>query len=181
VLVQAEADEALLNLMAGLVDGCILTGEALLRPLQGRVAVYPEALRRAIVRRYGYIDHFWRWEMYLARGNNMPEVYDLFTAVLHRALHLLLAVNRRYFEGWKWMTSMIEQCAIMPPRTLARIQAVYQTPVREGAQILSQIVDETFDLVEYQVEGADIARMRELFHWQRPRWEAAPPLRIPAP
>jgi hypothetical protein len=41
VLVRAQADEALLNLMAGLVDGRILAGEALLRPLQGRVAGYP--------------------------------------------------------------------------------------------------------------------------------------------
>jgi hypothetical protein len=134
-----------------------------------------------VVRRYGYIEHFWRWEMYLARGNNLPEVFDLFTAVLHRALHLLLAVNHRYFGGWKWMTSMVEQCALMPPRTPERIQSIYRTPIQEGAQILSQFVDETFDLVERQVEGTDVTRMRELFHWQRPRWETAPPRRMPIP
>ena len=146
VLVRAQADEALLNLMAGLVDGRILAGEALLRPLQGRVAGYPETLRREVVRRYGYIDHFWRWEMYLARGNNLPEVYDLFTAVLHRALASPPCSQSQLLRGWKWMTSMVEKCAIMPPRTAERIQSIYRSPIQEGAQILSQLVDETIDL-----------------------------------
>jgi len=180
VIDQADADETLLNLMAGLADGDILAGESVIRPLQDRVAPYPDALQQAVVRRYGYIDHFWRWEMYVARGNNVPEVYGLFTTIVHHMVHLILAVNRRYFGGWKWLASMMEQCPLAPDRTMQRIQTIYQIPPCDGAPLLAQLVDDTFDLVERHVVGVDIAGMRGLFHWQRPQWDGPPPRRWPA-
>lgn len=180
VVDQAGADEALLNLMAGIADGHILAGEPVILPLQDRLARYPDALQQAVVRRYGYIDHFWRWEMYAARRNNVPEAYALFTTVVHRVVHLLLAVNRRYFGGWKWLASMVEQCPLAPERAVERIQTIYQVPLREGAPLLAHLVDDTFDLVERHVVGVDVAGMRALFHWQRPQWDGPPPRRWPA-
>lgn len=181
VIDQADADEALLNAMAGLADGHALAGAPVIRPWQDRVATYPDALQRAVVRRYGYIDHFWRWEMYATRGHNLSDAYGHFTTVVRRAAHLILAVNRRYGGDWKWLVPTLEICPLAPEQVAERIQAVYRVPLAEGAAHLAQIVDDTFDLVERHIEGVDVAGMRALFHWQRPQWDSPPPRRWPVP
>jgi hypothetical protein len=179
VVVQSLAEEDLLNLMAGIVDGHILVGADLISPWKDQIAPYPDALQRAVLERYGSIDHFWRWAMYLRRGPNMPELYGMFTTILHHVMHLILAVNRRYFGGWKWIAPTMEHCHRRPDRFMERANALYHVPPQEGAALLAALVDETFDLVERHVVGVDVHGMRALFHWQRPQWSGPPPCRLP--
>lgn len=181
VIGRSQADEDLLNLMAGIVDGHILVGAELIGPWKDRIVSYPDALQRAVLERYGIIDHFWRWEMYLTRGSNLPELYGMFTSILHHVVHLVLAVNRRYFGGWKWLASMMEPCLLIPDRFMERANTLYRVSPQEGAALLAALVDDTFDLVERHVTEVDVRTMRDVFHWQRPQWGGPPPRRLPLP
>ena len=56
------------NLIAGVVQGVPLHHAELVQHWKNRVAVYPDGLAPAVIQQHAIIDHFWRWEMWLARS-----------------------------------------------------------------------------------------------------------------
>jgi hypothetical protein len=181
VLQQYDADEGLHNLMAGIRDGLPLLNASLLERWQARLRQYPDALQVAVIQRHGIIDHFWRWEMYLARRDNRMELAALVTTVLHQVLHLLLGLNRMYYGGFKWLDAMIDQLPLAPPNLAGRIRGLYGLPPAEMMGEVSQIVDQTFTLIEQHVPAVDASRFRQVFFYRRPQWEEPPPRAVPAP
>lgn len=178
VLLTFDTDEGKLNLVAALLDGAPLHGKDLLRQWQARAAAYPDGLVRALVTHYAPIDHFWRWEMYLARGENLWGLHEHFGWVQRRLLHVLLAVNRVYFFSFKWLDVVLERLVVAPQQFAYRFKRVNHLPPREAAAELSRLVDEVYDLLERHVPGmtpADVARLRHFFHYRRPLWEERPP------
>ena len=71
---------------------------------------------------------------------------------------------------------MSERLAQKPPELVQRLRQVYQLAPAEGARELAALVDETYDLVEHTLPQIDIARMRAIFHYQRPLWDHVPPV-----
>ncbi len=82
------------NLIAGVVDGVPLHNAELVQRWKARAAIYPDGLALAVVKRYAMIDHFWRWEMWLARSGNLMMLYQLYTQTQQQLLHMLLGLNR---------------------------------------------------------------------------------------
>ncbi|WP_026332640.1 nucleotidyltransferase domain-containing protein [Deinococcus apachensis] len=178
VLLTFDTDEGKHNLVAALLDGVPLHGKDLLMGWQARAVAYPDDLVRAMVRRYAPIDHFWRWEMYLARGENLWGLHQHFGWVQRRLLHVLMAVNRVYFFSFKWLDVVLERLLIAPKNFAERFKWVDRLPPKEAANELSRLVDEVYDLLERHVPGmtpADVARLRHFFHYRRPLWEERPP------
>ncbi|GBF08239.1 nucleotidyltransferase domain-containing protein [Deinococcus aerius] len=178
VLLTFDTDEGKLNLVAALLDGAPLHGKDLLMQWQARAAAYPDGLVRALVKRYAPIDHFWRWEMYLERGENLWGLHQHFGWVQRRLLHVLLAVNRVYFFSFKWLDVVLERLVVAPQKFAERFKRVNHLPPKEAAAELSRLVDEVYDLLERHVPGmtpADVARLRHFFHYRRPLWEERPP------
>ena len=68
-----------------------------------------------------------------------------------------------------------ERLAQQPPELVRRLRQVYQLAPAEGARELAALVAETYDLVERALPQIDIARMRAIFHYQRPLWDDRPP------
>jgi hypothetical protein len=163
------------NLIAGVVDGVPLHNAALVQRWKDRAAIYPEELALAVVNRYIMIDHFWRWEMWLARGDNLMMLYQAFTQIQQQLLHVLLGLNRVYYFGFKWIEVVSERLAQKPPELVRRLRQVYQLAPAEGARELAALVEETYDLVEHTLPQIDIAPMRAIFHYQRPLWDHRPP------
>jgi hypothetical protein len=179
VLQQQDADEGLHNLMAGICDSVPLLNAPLLVQWKARLRQYPDALQIAVIQRHGIIDHFWRWEMYAARGKNRMELAALMTSVLHQVMHLLLGLNRVYYGGFKWLDAVIDRLPLAPPHLGERIRSVYALPPGEAAEVVSRIVDQTFTLIEEHVPAVDVSRFRQVFWYRRPQWEEEPPLALP--
>lgn len=162
------------NLIAGVADAVPIYGVDLVRTWQQQAANYPRELSIAVVRNYGVIDHFWRWKMYLDRGENLPLLYQSFTQVHHKLLHMLLGINRVYYFGFKWLEVVDSRLQIKPVDLLPRIRQAYRLPPDQAAQQVIQLVDEVYDLVEIHLPEVDVKRLREIFHYQRPIWDHSP-------
>jgi len=167
-------NELWLNLIAGIVDSLPLHGADLLTTWKNRAATFPHELAIAIVQRYGVIDHFWRWEMYLERVENLSMLYHSFTQVQQRVLHMLLALNHTYYFGFKWLEVVEQRLVIKPENLVQRLRTPYQVTPAEGARQVIALVEETFDLVEAHLPEVNIARLREIFRYQRPFWDHPP-------
>jgi hypothetical protein len=179
VLVASAVEPELHNLMAGIVESIPLLNASRIDGWKQRLRQYPDALQLAVIQHYGIIDHFWRWEMYVARGNNRMEVACLFTHILHQVLHLLFGLNHRYFDGLKWINPLIVHLAIAPERLGERICRVYELPIPDAAMEVRSIVEDTFTLIEQQLPSVNVDRFRQIFSYRRHQWENVPPLGLP--
>ncbi|NDJ54037.1 MAG: nucleotidyltransferase domain-containing protein [Chloroflexi bacterium] len=156
------------NLISGIVDGFSLYGDDVITSWRNRATQYPRELSVAIVQKYGVIDHFWRWEMYLARGDNLALFYDAFTQIHQRLLHILLGLNKMYYFGFKWIEVIDERLSIKPDDLPMRIRSAYKSAPAEGAAHVSGLVDDVFGLIETHLPEVDTNRLRRIFHYTRP-------------
>ena len=163
------------NLIAGIGDGHVLYNPALVEDWQGRARDYPDELADAVVRRYAQIDHFWRWQMWLERSNNLLMLYQSFVQVQTRLLHTLLGLNRVYYFGFKWLDGVDDRLERKPVDLVPRLAEVYEAEPTIGAQLLAELVEETYDLIEVHMPDADIEWLRSVFRYQRPVWAERPP------
>lgn len=175
VLQHANPDPLKQNLIAGVVQGLPLHHPELVHHWQARAASYPDDLAIAVVNRYALIDHFWRWEMWLARSTNLMQLYHAYAQVQQQILHVLLGLNRVYYFGFKWIDVVAAQLRYKPDDLVARLSRVYQVAPAEGARELAALVEETYTLVEQQLPQVNVTWLRSVFHYRRPIWDQAPP------
>lgn len=160
-------DTSLLTLGAAYAYGVVLAGDA--TALTDRVREYPAELAAAVVRRHGQIDHFWRWQMYLERGD-LHGLRTHFAQVVTALTHMLCALNRRWWTGAKWQQHTLASLAIAPPRLADRVAAVAAMAPPEAATELTALVEETYDLVAAHLPQVDTVRLREIFAFARAPW-----------
>jgi hypothetical protein len=101
-------------------------------------------------------------------------LYQAFAQVQQRILHVLLGLNRVYYFGFKWLDVVAERLPLKPDHLTDRLRQVYQVAPNEGARLLSNLVDETFDLIQTHLSEIDVKRLREIFHYRRPFWSHSP-------
>ncbi len=162
------------NLIGGVVDAIPLSGEELVEEWKERATHYPRELSVAIVENYGVIDHFWRWEMYLQRGKNLPLIYQSYAQVQQNILHMLLGLNRIYYFGFKWLDVVIERLILKPKDLSARLKQVFEVNPKDGAQQMIGLVEETYKLIEVHLSEVNIERLRSIFNYQRSVWNESP-------
>jgi hypothetical protein len=175
VLQQYDPDPLKQNLVAGVVDGVPLYNAPLVELWQACAATYPDGLAVAVVKRYAQIDHFWRWEMWLARSGNLMLLYQSFAQIQQQLLHVLLGLNRVYYFGFKWLDVIDERLVHKPPDLVRRLRHVYQVDPAAGADELAALVEETYDLIEQHLPQIDVARLRAIFRYRRPTGDPIPP------
>lgn len=168
-------DENKQNLISGLLDGIPLKGAKQVYRWKKSARQYPEGLQMAVVKKHAQIDHFWRWQMFIERGQNLMLLYQLFSQVEMKIIHMLLGLNRVYYFGFKWMDKVVERFDLSPPQLLYRMNQIYVEPPQKAALILAELVDETYDLIQTHLSGLDISWYRDVFHYQRPFWKSRPP------
>jgi hypothetical protein len=175
VLVDHDPDYLKQNFIAGVLDGIPLYNEALIQEWKQRAAKYPDELLMNVLRRYAQIDHFWRWEMWLDRGNNLMMLYQSWAEIQQKLLHVLLALNRVYYFGFKWLDVVAARLDKKPPDLVKRFAQVYAVEPAEGAGILATLVEETYDIIDAQFPHLDVDWLRSVFRYKRPFWDEAPP------
>jgi aspartate/tyrosine/aromatic aminotransferase len=87
-------------------------------------------------------------------------------------LHTLLGLNRVYYFGFKWIEVVDQRLTIKPDKLLNRIRSAYSASPAEGAQLVIDLVEDTFMLVETHLPEVNVARLREIFRYRRPTWES---------
>jgi hypothetical protein len=101
-------------------------------------------------------------------------VYQLFSQVEQKILHVLLGLNHVYYFGFKWLDVVIERLQIAPLDLAERLKRIYHVVPSVGAQQLTALVEETYDLVEMHLPDVDVEWLRRVFRHRRTFWERAP-------
>lgn len=163
--------------IAAIADSVIVEGKDLLLQWRSRIDPYPEALATAVVSANAQVDHFWRSEMWIDRGNNLLMLHASFVEVGLRLVHVLCGLNRVYFFGTKWIDVVIDRFDEKPTEFGQRLKKAFVLAPRDGAQLISELVEETYDLIEDSGLDVDVARLRSIFRFSRTPWGATPPQR----
>jgi hypothetical protein len=175
VLLNHQPDELKQNLIAGVLQGVPLAGERQLNNWKERGAHYPPELATVIISQKGQIDHYWRWSMWLERGQNLLMLHQQLSNVQQRLLHVLLALNHEYYFGFKWLDVVLAKLKVAPEAFPSRFKGLYNFGPQNAAEELAHLVEETYDLVEQHAPDVDVKWLRSVFRWQRPIWEEPPP------
>ncbi|MEV6268833.1 nucleotidyltransferase domain-containing protein [Kribbella sp. NPDC051936] len=176
-LLAGRPDGATLQLAQGFVDSTDVTGRRpeLVARWQERVATYPRDLAIAVVQHDGNIEKFWRLQMLIERENPLL-ISREFVRITGQFLTVLHALNGRYcghILAFKRLDTMERDLPLAPPSLAARVRAVFTSPAATGAQILHDLVEETYDLVEHHLPEVDVNRLRTTFHNTRKPLDSA--------
>jgi hypothetical protein len=169
VLVDFDPDPLKLSFVGFLFHGIPLHGSDRVQSWQERAATYPDELRVAVVRAHAQIEGLWRLDAYCARGNPVAG-YAALASAHEELLQTLLGLNRVYFSGFKSLEAVTAELDLAPTDLLERIRASY--PLRPGAskEGLTQLVEETYDLIEEHLPEIDVERLRSFLRYERPLW-----------
>jgi hypothetical protein len=113
--------------------------------------------------------------MWIDRGDNAMMLRDSFIVAERRMLHTLLGLNRQYFFGFKWLDVVDQRLEAKPPGLIERIRESHAVGGREGALIVSGLVEETYDLLDRSDIDIDVERLRSIFRYRRSTWGTTPP------
>lgn len=176
LLVGLDPDPYLLGLASALAYGRPLHSDtksgAELTDRLARVAVYPRELATAVVREHGRVNHFWRWRMFVDRGNPHGLAAH-FAEVAQRMEHVLCALNRRWWTGVKWPGWNLADLAVAPRDVAARLRAAATVAVADPARAaaeLTAVVGETYALLDEHLPESNPDRLREIFGLDRSPW-----------
>jgi len=176
VLIKFDPDENKQNLISGIVDGIPFHGGEILERWKLQAEIYPNELAIAVLKRHAQIDHFWRWEMWLERGENRMLMHQSFSQIQNKILHMLLALNKTYYFGFKWLDVVAERLTIAPDNLLDHMKNVHIAQPQDAADQLAGLVEETYDLIETHYPDLDVNWLRDVFRYKRPTWDKAPKL-----
>jgi hypothetical protein len=170
VLVDCDPDPLKLSFVGFILHGIPLHGSDRAQSWQERAAAYPDELRVAVVRAHAQIEGLWRLDAYCARGNPVAG-YAVLTSAHEELLQTLLGLNRVYFPGFKSLEAVTAELDLAPRDLLVRMQASY--PLRPGVSKagLTELVEETYDLIEEHLPEIEVERLRGFLRYERPLWD----------
>ena len=114
VLVRHDPHPLKQNTISAILDGIPFHGHELLEEWRERAEPYPDELATSVVRMHGQISHFWRFRMLAVRRNPL-HAYMSIVSTHETVLHLLLAINRVYYFGFKSLDAVMARLPIAPP------------------------------------------------------------------
>ena len=157
------------NVVGGLLDAVPLYGDAIVEAWQARASTYPDELRIAVLRAHAPIEGLWQLDAFAVRGNPIGG-HALLTHLHEQILHTLLALNRRYYTGFRSLTAVATPLRIAPPDLVRRIQRAYPLVFGATNQAVANLVEETYDLIEEHVPELPVDRWRRFLRYERPLW-----------
>jgi hypothetical protein len=163
---------------AAVLHAVPLHGAPLIAAWHARLCPYPEALRRAMVRRYLRFNPIWGPEMLADRGEVLV-LHEYLAASGRKLLAVLAGLNGIYHPGNKWVDRLIAELAIAPPNLAERLRRLFLAPARAGVEAYRELTEEVFDLVERHLSDVDTAEARAFFRHRRPLVEDPLPDELP--
>ncbi len=176
VLERADPSLAKQQYLAALLSALPLSDPAMLTHWQQQVQVYPPELRVAMVRAHLYFRPGWEQEV-LAERSDLLALYDSLCAAQKRILIVLMGLNHLYYPGWQWIDRLVDQMQVAPPNLSPRctqVFAIVGIDPRAAVYQLHDLIEETFRLVETNLDEIDTSQARARFQERRANWEHAP-------
>ncbi|PVZ72102.1 hypothetical protein [Pelagibaculum spongiae] len=87
-------------------------------------------------------------------------LYNLISGIHKRLINVLFALNKRFHLGHKNAEQVLNILPFKPNNCWQKIQCSYQLPPDKALQALKDLVEEMFDLVEYQLD-LDLGQLRQ--------------------
>jgi hypothetical protein len=143
-------------LLVALQDGFPFSGGEVLERWQAQIDPYPDGLMLAMLDAHLRFNPWWYVEAFALR-NDFVLVYQALTTVSQRLLYALLALNKSYYPGMKWVSKHLARLAIVPPSFAARLQHCFDGEMRHGIQDMRLLVEETFTLASIYAPSIDWA------------------------
>ena len=150
-----------------------LAGADILGERRMAIARYPDGLAEAMVQEYLRFGPQ-SWVEMLADRGEIVGLHDIYVHASRTIVTLLLALNRVYHPGFKWLDRTIEDLSLQPSHLTPRLHELFQGEPREGVRELRKLIGETFSLVETTMPGIDTRPARERFEQTRSVWDSAP-------
>jgi hypothetical protein len=170
VLVRLDPDPVKHSLVGAIATAIPLHGRDILEVWRDRAAVYPDGLRIAVVQANAQIEGLWRLDAFAERDNPVAG-YAVLTSAHERLLLTLLGLNRIYYSGLKSLAAVASGLELAPDDLVERIRASYPLRAGESKELLSALVEETYDLLETYAPEIDVRRLRAFLRYERPLWD----------
>lgn len=170
------------NLLTGVTDSLAMIGENRIAEYRDRIRVYPDDLALAVINRSAQVDFYSNWKKFLRRGENLFLIHRQFCEIEEKLLRVCLALSRQYFSTFKWVFQGPDRLTVAPKDFLPRLRSVFSSQPEVGAEVLRNLVHETYDLIEDQFPEAKVDWWRSVFDHERSFWEEPPfPIRNSGP
>jgi hypothetical protein len=145
-----------------------LHGADLIERWRARVAEYPDTLSRAMIVEHIDFQPRAQLEMQAARNHTLL-LYRGLVGVAQQIFDVLMGLNRVYLPHpyHKWLDWEVEHLMVTPPELAARLRRMFAAEPRAAVAIASQLIEETFALIEQHMPDLDIATARSAFELQR--------------
>jgi predicted nucleotidyltransferase len=144
-----ELDSPVQKVLDGILEGLPLYGEELVERWQGRLRVYPEPLRQAMVERHWSFFPLWyHGEAMAARDAELWRL-DMLLEAAFNLLAVLAGLNRLYFSRFelKRMRALIAKMELAPPDLADRLELLFRLEPEPAATELGRLVEQTRALV----------------------------------
>ena len=161
------------HVAAELLGAIPLHGDGLIDRWRRRVEPYPEALAIALVGsqlRFG--PHAWLER--LVERDEVLALAEIRVAAARAILGVLLALNRTYHPGHKWIARTMDAMAIRPPDLNSRFRLVLTGPPDAAVRELRGLIEETVGLVERHLPQVDTTGVRARIQTRGAVWDQPP-------
>jgi hypothetical protein len=148
-------------LVAAIRDGVALAGKNRLDAWQARAAVYPLALRVAVIEQNLIFGPHWWLEMLAARGDLLP-LSDLLARIGRAVLGIVHALNDTYAlsNDGKWSLRMAASLPLAPDDFPGRLARMLSAPAIPAVAEATALIDETIGLVARHCPEVDVGPVR---------------------
>lgn len=162
------------HVLAAMQFALPLYGKEHFETTRQRLTFYPDGLRIAMVHEHCHFGPH-QWVEMLAERREIVALHDLFVRASQNLFSTLLAVNRMYHPGFKWLSQTIDDMQVRPARMSARMDSVFQSPPAVGAQELRTLIEEMLALVEETMPEVDTSAEWARLRHTRTLWFSPPP------
>jgi hypothetical protein len=162
------------HVLAAIQFALPLYGEALFEAKRQQLASYPDGLRVAMVEEHCRFGPH-QWVETLAARGEIVGLHDIFVRASQNLVSTLIAVNRIYHPGFKWLDHTIGDMRVRPLHMSARLQSLFRSPPVVRAQELRRLIEETLALVEETMPEIDTSAARTQLRQTRTVWFSPPP------
>jgi Nucleotidyltransferase domain len=164
VLAGEELESPLQKVVEGIVDGIPLHGPELIERWRGRVADYPDSLRRAMIERHWRFFPLWYVDRQVAARDALLWRQQILVEAVFDLLAVLAALNRLYFTRFqlKRMRKLVGRMRLAPPDLADRLERLLELDGEAAAHELERLVAETQALVAAELPDLELPLRRPI-------------------
>ena len=159
LLEQCDPDNLDLKVLEGIVDMLPLHGAEIIERWKVKVAIYPDKLAQAMVRKYINFRPLWVLRNYGVEREDVLFLSDEFLTAAKNIMGVLSGLNRFYHPvnaaPFKGMDKLIQKMKIAPNNLSPRLKQLFQEEPYIAVNQLGELIEETFSLVEKHMSEVD--------------------------